>query len=106
MRILLDECVHAGLKTAFPGHSVKTVAEMAWRGLGDRQLLTHAQDSFDVFVTIDRRLEHQQNLGLYNLGFVIARVPNNKLDSYRPLFRELLDAATQVRMGEVIHVPT
>ena len=104
MRILLDECVHAGLKTAFPGHSVKIVAEMGWRGLSDRQLLTHAQDSFDVFVTIDRRLEHQQNPRSYNLGFVVARVPNNQLGSYRPPFHALLEAVAAVKAGQVIHV--
>ena len=63
MRILLDECVHVGVKAAFPGHTVKAVSETAWRGSKDGPLLSYAQAHFEVFVTIDRKLERQHNLG-------------------------------------------
>ena len=40
MRILLDECVHtAGIKRAFPGHTVKTVPEAGWSGIKNGKLL-------------------------------------------------------------------
>ena len=93
MRILLDECVNAGVKAAFPGHAVKTVAEIGWRGSEDAPLLTHAQQSFDVFVTIDQKLERQHDLTKLRLGFVIVRVPDNQIGSYRPIFAEMLRAA-------------
>ena len=62
MRILLDECVNPRLKSAFPGHSVKTLPEMGWRGLTNGELLALAEGQFDVFVTLDKNLEHEQNL--------------------------------------------
>ena len=40
MRILLDECVNAGLKKAFPRHMVQTVSGAGWCGILDRPLLT------------------------------------------------------------------
>ncbi|SPE36884.1 hypothetical protein SBA6_600015 [Candidatus Sulfopaludibacter sp. SbA6] len=49
MRILLDECVPARLKRAFPGHAVQTVTETEWRTSKDGPLLTFAQKRFDVF---------------------------------------------------------
>ena len=104
MRILLDECVHVGVKAAFPGHAVKAVCETAWRSSKDGPLLAYAQEQFDVFVTIDRKLEHQHNLKGLKLGFVFSRVPSNKIASYRPIFAELQKAAENVRPGEVIHV--
>jgi predicted nuclease of predicted toxin-antitoxin system len=104
VHILLDECVNAGLRAAFPGHAVRTVAEIGWRGSPDGPLLTYAQAHFDVFVTIDRNLEHQQNLRKLNLGFVIIRVPSNEITSYCPLFSEVQAAAENVRAGEVVHV--
>ena len=104
MRILLDECVNAGVKAAFRGHSVKTVSEMGWHGSSDTFVLTQAQDRFDVFVTIDRKLEHQHNLRNLRVGILIAIVPNNEIRSYRPIFAELLKAAQAVNAGEVIHV--
>ena len=104
MRILLDECVHAGLKAAFPGHEVRTVTEMGWRGTKDGLLLVFAEISFDVFVTIDRKLEHQQNLKKLNLGVLVAHVRSNEIRSYRPIFAALLRAAETVKPGELIHV--
>ena len=104
MRILPGECVNAEVKAAFLGHAVKTVAEIGWRGSADGPLLTHAQESFDVFVTIDRRLEHQQNLKKLRLGFVIIRVPNNEIGSYKAIFAELSQAAETVKAGQVIRV--
>jgi len=104
VRILLDECVNAGVKAAFPGHTVKTVAQIGWGGSADGPLLTHAQGSFDVFVTIDRKLEHQHNLKGLRLGFVVIGVPDNQIGSYQAIFAELLQAAETVKRGQVIHV--
>ncbi len=104
MRILLDECVHAGVKAAFPGHAVKTVAESGWRSFKDSPLLASAEGQFDVFVTIDRNLEYQHNLKPLKIGFVVARVPSNEIASYLPIFAALQYAAECVEQGEVIHV--
>ena len=104
MRILLDECVNAGLRAAFQGHAVKTVTEIGWRSSEDGPLLNYAQGQFDVFVTIDRNLEHQQNLKKFNLGFIVVRAPSNEIISYRPIFVPLQEAAEVVRAGQVIYV--
>jgi hypothetical protein len=92
------------LESRFPGHAVNAVCETAWRSSKDGPLLAHAQEHFDVFVTIDRKLEHQHNLKGLKLGFVFARVPTNKIASYRPIFAELRKAAENVKPGEAIHV--
>jgi predicted nuclease of predicted toxin-antitoxin system len=104
VRILLDECVNAGLRAMFSGHAVKTVAEVGWRSSGDGQLLTYAQAHFDIFVTIDQKLEHQHDLKKLKLGFIIIRVPSNEIASYQPLFGQIEEAANNVRLGEVIYV--
>ena len=57
-----------------------------------------------VFVTIDRNLERQHNLKKLKLGVVLARVPNNEIVSYKPIFAELLEAAERVNPGEVVRV--
>jgi hypothetical protein len=104
VRILLDECVNAGVKAAFPGHTVRTVTEISWRSSKDGPLLAYAEAAFDVFVTIDRKLERQHNLKRLRLGFVVAHVPNNEIASCRPIFVALLSAATPVKPGELVHV--
>ena len=104
MRILIDECVHVGVKRAFSGHLVKTVAEIGWRSSKDGPLLTKAQDQFDVFVTIDRNLDRQQNLAKLRMGIIVVRVPSNEIAYYEPLFEELKGAAEKVDSGQVIYV--
>jgi hypothetical protein len=92
------------VRIVFPGHVVKTVSEIGWRSSQDGPLLQYAQGRFDVFVTIDKNLEHQNNLTKLNLGFVVARVRSNEITSYQPVFTQLWEAAEKVRAGEVIHV--
>jgi hypothetical protein len=83
---------------------VRTVKEAGWCSSSDHALLALAEKNFDVFVTIDRKLESQHNLQNLKLGFVIARVPDNKLASYQPLFEELKAAAERAGAGDVIHI--
>jgi predicted nuclease of predicted toxin-antitoxin system len=104
MRVLLDECVNPRLAAAFQNHSVRTVLEMGWGGITNGKLLALAQGGFDVFVTIDRSLEYQQNLRKLNFGILVIRVPDNKIGSYRPLFPELLMAAEALQPGEVVRI--
>ena len=72
MRVLLDECVNPRVKSAFPDHEVQTVQGMGWGGITNGKLVDLAQQSFDVFVTVDQNLEHQQNLAKFTLGLVIG----------------------------------
>ena len=104
MRILLDECLPARLKRAFPGHAVQTVTQAGWRSVKDGPLLQFAQARFDVFITVDGKLEHETDLSRYKLGFIIVRVPNNRMESFLPIFEGLNASAAAVRAGEVIHI--
>jgi len=104
MRILLDECVNPRLKEAFPGHEVSTTHEMGWNNSPDGKLLHLAQERFDVFVTIDRSLEYQQNLAKFDLAVVVVETVDNQMDSYRPLFARLQEAVNDAKPGATLHV--
>jgi len=54
VRILLDHGTPAPLRRALTGHSVATAYEKGWATLTNGELLTVAEDAFDVFVTTDR----------------------------------------------------
>jgi len=62
MRVLLDECVHAGLKKALPTHNILTVSDMGWNGIINGRLLQLISGQFDLFLTVDTKMPHQQNL--------------------------------------------
>jgi hypothetical protein len=103
MRILIDECVDPRVRRLFD-HEVKTVHEMGWDTLKDGVLLQLAQERFDVFLTIDRSLEYQQNLGMFSLGFVVVQVPKNQISFFEQIRLELRAAVSAVNPGEVIHI--
>jgi uncharacterized protein (DUF433 family) len=63
MRILLDECVPRRLRQELPGHDVRTVPEMGWSGKKNGELLQlMVGQNFEVVLTVDQSLRHQQNL--------------------------------------------
>jgi hypothetical protein len=62
VRILLDHCLPRRLARAFPTHAVRTTADEGWEKLLNGALLAVAAGGFDVFLTIDKKLKHQQNL--------------------------------------------
>ena len=64
MKLLLDECVTRYLKPDFIGHDVKTVREAGFTGLKNGQLLKAAETEFDILVTVDKSIRHQQSLVL------------------------------------------
>jgi len=56
---LIDECINWRIVRELPEYFVKTVYQVGWSGLKNGELLTKAQDEFDVLITIDKNLEHQ-----------------------------------------------
>jgi putative NIF3 family GTP cyclohydrolase 1 type 2 len=65
------------LRVHLAKHETATVAYLGWGGLKNGELLRAAEDAgFDVFVTGDRALAHQQNLAARKIA-VVALSANN-----------------------------
>jgi hypothetical protein len=104
MRVLPDECVPRALRKELPGHNVKTVAEAGWAGVKNGELLALAANEFDVFLTIDRNLEYQQNFSAVVLAVVIIHAPSNDIAVLRPLMPAVLAAIPQAKPGTLTHI--
>jgi len=101
MRVLLDESLPRRLKFELEEHEVSTVPEMGWSGTKNGQLLRLAEQDFEVFITMDRHLQDQQNLAGLRLGVVVLRAKTNVLSDLLPLVGLLRDAIAEVRHGTV-----
>jgi len=77
---------------------------MGWDQLKDGPLLRLAEQSFEIFITIDRSLEYQQNLGKLLLGVIVIRVPKNQMPYYAAVKAELQAAILQIQPGQVVHI--
>jgi predicted nuclease of predicted toxin-antitoxin system len=104
MRILIDECVDPRVAAWFDEHDAKTVREMGWDQLLDGPLLQLAAPQFDVFLTIDRSIEFQQNLSMWGIGVNVVEVPKNQMRYFLAVEKELSAAVDAIRPGRVIHV--
>ena len=106
MRVLLDEQLPRQLARHFIGHEVRTVQQQSWAGLKNGVLLITAEAAgFQVFVTGDRNLEHQQNVAGRRLGVVVLAAVSNALEDLLPLVPDALTAIASVRLGQVLRVP-
>jgi hypothetical protein len=79
VRVLLDECVDRRLARDIAGHDVKTVRQLGWTGIQNGELLSLAVQHFDVFVTNDKNLSFQQNLGTFAIAVVVLRAKSSRL---------------------------
>ena len=63
MRVLLDENLDWRVVRYFDlDFQVTTVSRQGWKGMRNGELLEQAAAMFDALVTMDKGIEHQQNL--------------------------------------------
>ena len=101
MRVLLDECLPRRLKNELPGTEAKTVPDCGWAGVKNGELLARAVGQFDVFLTVDRQLASQQNIGALAIAVIAMRAISNDLDDLRPLLPQVLALLSRVKPGTV-----
>ena len=71
MRILFDQGTPAPFRDHLPGHSVETAYELGWSALRNGELLAKAEAAFDLLITTDRNLRHQQNLAERRIAILV-----------------------------------
>lgn len=101
MRLLLDECVPKRLRRELPGHEVRTVHDAGWAGVRNGALLRAASGAFDVLLTVDQGVKHQQNLAGLRIAVLIMVAASNDIDDLRPLIPAVLDALRTMQVGEI-----
>ncbi|MEZ5584006.1 MAG: DUF5615 family PIN-like protein [Candidatus Competibacteraceae bacterium] len=103
MRILLDENFPVDFAKLLAGDQVTTihVHQLGWSGIKNGELLRRAYDVCDVFVTLDRNLEFQQNIKVLPFGIVIVYSRTNRIADLTPLIVGILKAANRVVPGQI-----
>lgn len=75
---------------------------MNWRGLKNGALLSRASEEFEVFVTVDRNLRHQQNLSKYQLAVIVLLTRNNNYEELQHFTPKILAALTTISVGDLV----
>ncbi len=90
MRVLLDEMLDRRLKRLLPeGVEVVTVRERGWDAMKNGELLASAEKEFDLLLTTDRGISHQQDLSRFDLTVVVLTAKSNRLPDLEPHVEEV-----------------
>ena len=102
MRVLFDACVPRPLRKHLADHDIKTAQEMGWDGLRNGNLIQVAEEQFDVLVTSDKHLKHQQNLSARKLAIIV--LPTNHLPVVLRLSTKVAAALSSIAPGEFVEI--
>jgi hypothetical protein len=70
--VLFDHGTPKGLARALPGHTIHTAQSKGWDTLSNGALLDAAAEAgFELLLTTDRRIRHQQNLHVRRIALVV-----------------------------------
>ena len=104
MKILFDHGTPAPLRHHLPEHFVDRSAERGWELLENGELIRKAEeDGYDLIVTTDQNIRHQQNLRDVRLAIVVLLSPAWPRVQLRTA--EIRQSIEQVEPGELLEVP-
>jgi hypothetical protein len=70
--VLFDHGTPKGLARALSGHTIQTAQARGWDTLSNGALLDAAEEAgFELLLTTDRRIRHQQNLRVRRIALVV-----------------------------------
>ncbi|MGD0790171.1 MAG: DUF5615 family PIN-like protein [Terriglobales bacterium] len=105
MKVLLDECLPRKLKDRFASHDCYTVPEAMLGGKKNGELLAIAESQgFEIFLTMDRGLEYEQNLTGRQIGVIIFRAKSNRLVDLTPLVEACLIQMRAIKPGQIARI--
>jgi hypothetical protein len=101
----LDESVPHDLLLHLGSLDVTTVQALGWAGIKNGALLQAAREAgYHVLITVDRRMEYQQNISASRLALVVLRARSSRMIDLLPLVPRLLESIIEAKAGQVTHV--
>ena len=105
MRVLIDECLPRRLKNHLSDHDSRTVPEAGLAGKRNGELLSLAdQQKYEIFLTMDKGVEYQQNLRGLGLAVIILRAKSNRLADLLAHLPDCLEQMRSIKPGQVVRV--
>ena len=76
MRVLFDHNIPKGIASSLKEHAVTLATELGWESISNGKLLAQAEAAgFDVPLTADKNIRHQQNLKSRRIAIVLLTNP-------------------------------
>ena len=104
MNVLLDEDMPHPFRHHLPGHEVRTVDFKGWKSTVNGAPFTLASDDFDVSVTLDQKIPHQQNLTELDVAVIIFIAGRGRIEDLIPLAPQVLEVMPRVNRGRIVRL--
>lgn len=107
MLVLLDQGTPLPIRGFLEGHIVKAAVEQGWSTLANGELLDAAEAAgFDLLLTTDKNLVHQQNLRERRIAIVV--IGNAQWPVLRFHVQPVVDAVNAATPGSytLVDIPT
>ena len=102
MKILIDENLPVKLKRSFEDHDIFTVRDMKWDSYKNGKLLSSAiANGFDILMTSDKNLQHQQNFNKLNIALIVFNVRLLKWQFIEPLIPKAKEVIPLIEKGKI-----
>ena len=103
MKVLFDANTPAPLSRFLRGHDVVRADELGWQGLENGALLDAAERAgFDLLLSCDQNIRHQQNLTGRKLALLI--LSSNHWPTLRRVAARIASAVDFVQAGQIVKV--
>ncbi|MGA7853204.1 MAG: DUF5615 family PIN-like protein [Candidatus Acidiferrales bacterium] len=107
MKLLIDECLPRKIKNNLATHDCHTVPDTGLAGKRNGELLSLAEElGYEIFLTMDKGVEYEQNLQHRRLAIIILRAKSNRLGDLLPLLPNCLAQMETIKPGHVISIPS
>lgn len=105
MRVLLDEYIDESLRHEFANYECETCRFAGFKGFSNGELVAAAEQAgFDVLITVDQNLPHQQNVANRLLSIVVIQASSTNIDDLIVFIPAVLAAIDSVGHGQVIRI--
>ena len=103
MLILFDNGTPQQLRRHLQGHTVHLAYQMGWHELPDGQLLPTAEQSgYELLITTDRNMRHQQNLAGMRMSILVLR--GHAWPDVREYTGEIRNAVNRMEPGGYVEI--
>ncbi len=107
MLVLFDQGTPVGIRNVLSGHVVKTAHEQGWSKLLNGELLSVAEEAgFEVLLTTDKNLIHQQNFSKRKVAIVV--LGTSKWSRIKPALQRISDAVNAAKPSSytLVEIPS
>ena len=104
MKILFDQGTPRPLRRHLIGHSVDTTFQLGWSRLSNGELLDRAEEQgYELLVTTDQQIRHQQNLGGRKLAVLV--LSTTSWPDILPRADDILAVVNEIGAGDFREFP-